>query len=40
MTVYELERRMPVSEMFQWFDYYREPEEPQADDILSAFGLK
>jgi hypothetical protein len=40
MTVYELEQRMPVSEVLQWFDYFREPEAAPASDILAAFGLK
>jgi len=40
MTVYELEKRMPISELFQWFDYYREPDTAPAEDILAAFGLK
>jgi hypothetical protein len=40
MTVYELERRMPVPELLQWFEYFKEPETAPAEDILSAFGLK
>jgi len=31
---------MPVSELLQWFEYFREPEAAPASEILSAFGLK
>jgi len=40
MTVYEMERRMPVSEIFEWIEYYAKPEQSSPQEILQAFGLK
>ena len=40
MTVYELERRMPASDLFEWLEFYKQPEQSSAPEILSAFGLK
>jgi hypothetical protein len=43
MTVYELERRMPVEELFMWLRYFNpegEAAAPTADNILAEFGLK
>ena len=40
MTVYEMEQKMPVVELLQWFEYHRPEETAPAEDILAAFGLK
>lgn len=42
MTVWEMESKLPVSELLGWIDYFRPEEEKLKDssEILSVFGLK